>query len=86
MHPLWDICIFITESRNRNKMAISNTNSIGVALTHICQFRNPWTENDFCLNDRSNRFDKLLVVPRVRANYKRPNKALLLGFPFSGGV
>jgi hypothetical protein len=34
----------------------------------------------FFLNDRSNRFDKLLVVPRVRANDKRPNKALLLGF------
>jgi hypothetical protein len=33
----------------------------------------------FFLKDRSNRFDKLLVVPRDRPNDKRPNKALLFG-------
>ncbi len=36
----------------------------------------------FFLKDRSNRFDKLLVVPRDRLNDKRPNKALLFGFFF----
>jgi hypothetical protein len=39
----------------------------------------------FSLKDRSNRFDKLLVVPRDRPNDKRPNKALLFGFFFWGG-